>query len=254
MIRANDLVRVREQFGVADAQVVRDHVISHLLAALSQMPGQGELVFFGGTALSRTLLPDLRLSEDIDLLTTARRSDIAPRMMEAIDDGLARSHGSVDWFPPLHQTRGSGPAVLRVADAATVQIQLLSYINYPRWPTLEVDLEQRYGDAPPARMKVLTPAAFVAAKLAAWRDRRAPRDLYDLWALADAGHVTAESLDLYVRMGPTGQPSTSGDFVDLPSDGAWSAALAHQCRIQVDAPTAARRVSEALRRAGDLGG
>lgn len=63
------------------------------------------------------------------------------------------------------------------------------------------DIEQRYSDAPPARMRVLTPAAFVAAKLAAWIDRHASRDLYDLWALAKAGRIDVEAARLYSRYG-----------------------------------------------------
>ena len=58
---------VAEQFGVARPQVRRDHLISHLLAALSRHLAD-DVIFFGGTALARSLAPDGRLSEDIDLL------------------------------------------------------------------------------------------------------------------------------------------------------------------------------------------
>jgi len=44
--------RVAEQFGVAPEQVERDHLISHLLAFLSQRLG-GQLHFIGGTATAR---------------------------------------------------------------------------------------------------------------------------------------------------------------------------------------------------------
>ncbi len=246
MISNEDLTRVRDQFGVADAQVLRDHLISHVLAALTQMPESGDLVFFGGTALSRTLLPDLRLSEDIDLITTGRRSDVATRITESIDDRLARTHGATEWLPPLDQTKGAEPAVLRVDGGITVQVQLLSQTGYPTWPTIEATLEQRYTDAPPARLHVLTPAAFVAAKLAAWHDRKAPRDLYDLWALTQAGHLTQEALNLYVRFGPTGKPPTERDFTDIPTASAWSTALDHQGHIGVDPEMAGRTVNDAV--------
>ncbi len=52
-------VAVAEQFGVAAAQVRRDHLISHLLVALSRSLAD-EVVFFGGTALARGLVPDGR--------------------------------------------------------------------------------------------------------------------------------------------------------------------------------------------------
>jgi len=63
-------------FGVAEAQVQRDHAISHILAALSRHRRE-ELIFFGGTALSRTYLLDERLSEDIDLIAIDHRDDLA---------------------------------------------------------------------------------------------------------------------------------------------------------------------------------
>src|ERR1035437_6902676 len=64
-------------FGVAEVQVRRDHAISHILAALSRHRRQ-ELIFFGGTALSRTYLLDERLSEDIDLIAVDQRDGGCP--------------------------------------------------------------------------------------------------------------------------------------------------------------------------------
>jgi len=54
--------------------------------------------------------------------------------------------------------------VLSVADGASVQVQLLGGDGYS-WPTEVVDIEQRYSDALPARLRVLTADAFAAAKL-----------------------------------------------------------------------------------------
>src|SRR5699024_10710878 len=49
----------------------------------------------------------------------------------------------------------------------------------------------RYSHAPPARLRVLTAAAFGAAKLSTWLDRHASRDLYDLYAMAQRHLITA---------------------------------------------------------------
>jgi hypothetical protein len=46
---------VTDQFGVALEQVRRDHLMSLALAALTPLADQ--LIFFGGTALSRAFLP-----------------------------------------------------------------------------------------------------------------------------------------------------------------------------------------------------
>jgi len=150
------------------------HSRTQLDSILPSVEGSDELVFFGGTALSRTSLPNLRLSEDIDLITKTNRSQMAARIMEALYNSLARTHGQVTWNKALNATKGSEPSVLRVGETG-VQIQLLSADGYPNWPTEISDLEQRYSDAPAARLTVLTQASFVAAKTAAWMDRSCPQ-------------------------------------------------------------------------------
>ena len=68
---------VAERFGVDMEQVRRDHLISHLLGAIASGVPSNDVVFFGGTALSRTYLADARLSEDVDLIARASRTDVA---------------------------------------------------------------------------------------------------------------------------------------------------------------------------------
>ena len=69
MLQPDELANTAAAFGVADEQVRRDHLISHVLAGLADL--ELPVVFFGGTALGRTHLinPEggARLSEDIDL-------------------------------------------------------------------------------------------------------------------------------------------------------------------------------------------
>lgn len=119
-----------------------------------------------------------------------------------------------------------------------VQIQLVGSEGYPQWPTEISALHQRYADAPPARMRVLTRPAAVAAKLSAWTDRRAPRDLYDLWALATRGDVDADALVLFARYGQFTDAKRIS-FDHLPDEDAWHAALGHQGRVLVGPDEAA---------------
>ena len=72
-----------------------DHAISHVLAALSAAGLADTLLFIGGTTLSRTHLPTLRLSEDVDLITTKDRGVVGPAIEQAVAGGLQRSHGDV---------------------------------------------------------------------------------------------------------------------------------------------------------------
>jgi len=239
----DEQIAVEQRFGVAAEQVVRDHVISHALAAIASI-GTDDVVFFGGTALSRTHLADVRLSEDIDLIARGDRGELGDRIEAAIVTRFRRTFGAVTFTPHVRDTRHPNPSMMQVG-TTRVQIQLLSSEGYPDWPTEVVEIEQRYSDAPSARLRVLTPAAFVASKLSSWNDRAAPRDLYDLWALAVAGKIDAEAGKLFGRYGPYTSASKVA-FTLLPTDAEWYDALAHQCKPVVSPAQAAAAVHKAV--------
>ena len=245
----DEWVAVAERFGVDMEQVRRDHLISHLLGAIASGVPTDDVVFFGGTALSRTHLTDARLSEDIDLIAQGSRADVAARIEAAARQGLARSHGRPTWAPALSATSGSQPATVGVEGTASVQVQLLSGEGY-HWPTEVRDIDQRYSDAPPARLRTLTAAGFAAAKLSAWMDRHAPRDLYDLWAMSERGLVDAAALEVFVRCGPQARPPASWVSSTPTDETAWRRALGHQTRLRVTAAEAIGAVREAWHVAG----
>jgi predicted nucleotidyltransferase component of viral defense system len=237
---------VADRFGVDMEQVRRDHLISHLLGAIAAHVSTDDVVFFGGTALSRTYLTSARLSEDVDLIALAPRADVAARIEAAVRRGLARSHGRPTWRPALSATTGSQPATLAFEGTASVQVQLVSGEGY-LWPTELHAIEQRYSDAPPARLRTLTAAGFAAAKLSAWMDRHAPRDLYDLWALGERGLIDADALKAFTCWGPQSRPPASWVFGSAPDETVWRRALGHQTRLRVTAAEALDSVREAWR-------
>jgi len=239
-----DMERVASRFGVGMEQVRRDHLISHVLAAIATDISTDDLVFFGGTALSRTHLVDARLSEDIDLIARIPRADLAKQIESAVRRGLARSHGRPTWQPALTATSGSQPTVLSVPDRTGVQVQLLGGEGYD-WPTEVVLVEQRYADAPPARLRVLTADAFAAAKLGAWIDRGSPRDLYDLWAMTERNLIGPSALQAFMAHGPFGTPPAAWVFDRTLDEGDWIRALGHQTKLHVTA----RQAIDAVRQA-----
>lgn len=91
---------------------------------------------------------------------------------------------------------------------------------------------------------MLTPAGFVTAKTFAWHDRAAPRDLRDLWALAEHGHLTAEAADLFARLGPTNRRPDPAAFTHPPDEAQWRRDLAAQVRLTVTAVEACETVRE----------
>jgi predicted nucleotidyltransferase component of viral defense system len=243
-----ELEQVASRFGVGMEQVRRDHLISHVLGAIADGISTEDIVFFGGTALSRTHLAVARLSEDIDLIARISRREIAEQIESAVRRGLARSHGRPAWQPALTATRGSQPAVLSVPDGTSVQVQLLSGDGYP-WSTEVIDIEQRYSDAPPARLRVFTANAFAAAKLSAWIERGTPRDLYDLWAMSERGLIGPTAVREFIAHGPFGQAPPGWVFNDAPDEDVWVRGLGHQTRLHVTAQEALTAVREALARA-----
>lgn len=87
---------IASRFGVSDAQVQRDYLISFVLAHLAQWHADSVL-FIGGTALARTHLPNGRLSEDIDLIALGRRTEIADRLTRDLPRAVLRRFGN----PPM---------------------------------------------------------------------------------------------------------------------------------------------------------
>lgn len=237
MLNPDEETATAERFGVARPQVRRDHLISHLLAALSTHAAD-QIVFFGGTALSRSFVPDGRLSEDIDLIAIRGRREAAQLVEECLPRGTRREHPGLRWQPPLTAVRDTEPAVLISPDGLTVRIQLLSSTGYPSWPTTSRALVQRYSDAPPATLTVFTRAAFAASKTVAWVDRAAPRDLFDLWSLAQVGAVDSSAARLFAQHGPTNRPPTEDLFAHAPDETRWRRELSAQTRLEITAATA----------------
>ncbi|MGH3911491.1 MAG: nucleotidyl transferase AbiEii/AbiGii toxin family protein, partial [Pseudonocardiaceae bacterium] len=237
MLDPYELQEIAARFGVDESQVRRDHLISHLLAALSAELADS-VIFFGGTALARSVLPDGRLSEDVDLIAVGPRRNVAEQLTTAIPRALRREYPGLTWSPSPTQGQTTDPAILHSPDRVAVRIQLLSAPGYPNWPTEQVDLVQRYSDTQPAVLTVPTPRGFVAAKAAAWHDRRASRDLWDLWALTERGHLTVEAADLYARIGPTNRRPEPKDYTEPPAQDRWERDLGGQTQLTVTAAEA----------------
>lgn len=236
--------RIAEQFGVGHRQVERDHLVSHLLAFLSQRFGD-RVQFIGGTALARTYLPDGRLSEDIDLIVIGERKILASELDAALPRAVARTHGRLALDPALSAVADTVPAVLRSDDGLSIRVQLLSARERVLWPTERQVLVQRYSDAPSAELDVPTLPAFAASKTTTWADRHAPRDLWDLWALSTIGAINDAAAELYRRFGPTNRPPGSYLFDQAPSEAEWRSQLAAQTRLTISAADALDAVRDA---------
>lgn len=229
-LKPDEAATVAAKFGVALEQVRRDYLISLVLAALQAQ--SDDLIFFGGTALARTYLKDGRLSEDIDLIAVTDRRTVAQAISRTIDRALRVTHGRATWSVPLADIRDTDPATLRTEDGMSVRVRLLKAQGYAPWSTIVHNIHQRYSDVPPTRLRTPTRDSFTAWKTVAWFDRHAPRDLYDLWALAMIGAMTRPAADLFAEHAGMGLPQDHM-FSAAPTRQQWHEQLAGQTRLTV---------------------
>lgn len=243
MISDREVDDVADRLGVDRAQVLRDHLISHLLARLEDLD---EIVFFGGTALSRTHLAGRRLSEDIDLLTDDNYA-LADHLPEMLPRALRSEFFGAEWQETRCHRRVLS-ANFTVPDRPAVKIELVRTEPHEKRGEYEVrDVELRYSDLPESvRLAVPTLPTFTAMKLSAWADRKTPRDLFDLAGLEAIGAIDAAAVEMHRRV--FGHPPVVFDFQKLPPRvaDAWVAELAHQTAELPTADDCLARVGSAV--------
>lgn len=244
MITDAERAQVKQIYGADDRQVARDHLLSHMLAALSDGLA-GRVRLFGGTALARTFLAEGRLSEDVDLIAVGPRAEVAAEIEAVLRRRLSRDFGRPSIAPTLGEARPTQPVTVSFVGGLAIQIQLLPEDHYPPWPFEVRELQQRYADAAPAVLPVPTLASFVAWKTAAFIDRGASRDLWDLAALATREAFSVEAADLFRRFGPYTSLPTDTTLPAAPTEDVWQRDLAHQARLRLTAADARRAVLRA---------
>lgn len=227
MISGRETALWAERFGVAAEQIRRDHLISHVINSLgSVVPG---VRFFGGTALCRTVLDGTRLSEDIDLLDDDPSATLES-LSEHLGSELRKEFPDATWNVPFDD--GDGRSALfapRGVDPIKVYVGRLGS-DTSAWAFEPTDVQLRYSDLPAtAPMVCPTPSTFAAMKLAAWFDRHAPRDLFDLAGLAREGALVDPDVQARFRA-KMGHAVMVGEFDRVPRStlAAWHSELAGQ--------------------------
>lgn len=255
MLSRGELTTWATQLGVAEGQVRRDHLLSHLLQSLATHAE--DLLFFGGTALARTYLWETRwsrLSEDLDLLALGQRDATASELDEFLPRALRREFPNLTWEPALQRTPPPAPA--RLTDGrSSVRIQLLpgrgAWSALAKLPSHRRAVFLRYPDTiGQVELRVPTLPAFASMKLSSWEERGEPRDLFDLAGLAEIGAVDQHALALFRQL--WGREPTRLCYERLPEhvERRWESELGHQLSTPPDAPTSLRIVRQALEQAG----
>lgn len=243
MIDDAEATKWAQRFGVDVAQVRRDHLVSHILSALPTISGLPDVAFIGGTALCRTHLDGLRVSEDVDLLTS-NVDEGAHSLARALGRSLRREYPDVAVSSPTLVPRGR-QLLLTAPDTPSVEIQLIrrqaeDYVLVLE-PTPAALRYERLSES--VRLLVPTIETFAAMKYAAFRDRQEPRDLFDLAHLVEAGAFVQAAADIVTTL--TGAPPMATELRRLPPHtvATWSAQLNHQTKVRMT-PEESRRIVE----------
>ena len=232
MILDEEIRQYAADLGVPEGQIKRDHLISHVLNAVSGIEARNpdlELGFFGGTALCRTWCPDIRLSEDIDLLI-ADLASASERVLPEIVKDVRQEYPDCRWLDGWVRN-DLDSKVLQDGFGSEVRVQFVKWRQ--KWRHLTFRREPvalRYSDLPThVEIPIPSATAFVAMKLMAWEDRKAPRDLFDLYFLSRKGFFSTGALDLVEKV--TGvYPTIQSLGISIPKITLrnWQAELAHQ--------------------------
>jgi predicted nucleotidyltransferase component of viral defense system len=108
-----EILEVQEHFGLpSPALVEKDwYVVRALAATLSASAGPFQLIFGGGTALSRAHRRILRMSEDVDLKIVSEDAPTRPalrRLRDAITKSLHETGFNFNPANPAHRESGNG--------------------------------------------------------------------------------------------------------------------------------------------------
>ena len=247
MISDGEGRRWAHHLGVALDQIRRDHLVSHVLFALSELPSQ-DFSFVGGTALYRTDFAGLRLSEDIVLLVQepGNWTDMLTRQLPR---RLRRDYPDLSVTAPSRASRSQRHHVT-APGVPGVEIQLIKM--QAEDAAIQMDMRPvslRYDGLPSSvQLRVPSAAGFVAMKYVAYRDRHEPRDLFDLAHLTLGGAFDAAAFRMIQHLsGASPQLEELRRLQPVTAD-AWHERLSHQTGDLMDADEALTIVRNAVAR------
>ncbi len=191
------LARARER-RLPLAMVEKDYVLGWVLYGLSQIK---DLVFKGGTALSKVYFPETwRLSEDLDFVSDSGEwSGLLEQMTSALSE-VASQSGIGLAVKSRHMNPGY--LQLKIQYDAVLGKNWVKVDVTPERPVAKVlskPLSQQYSDYPRFRVRVECIEEILAQKLRALVERRKSRDYYDVWRMLQLEFDQAKTKTLFRR-------------------------------------------------------
>ena len=206
MIPRRDLSKAATRDRVPEKTVEKDYAIHWLMAGLSRTALHDQLAFKGGTALRLCRFESYRYSEDIDLtalkpvekeaaFAAFREASTWVRQESAIQLDVVETSFEQHSDGFSFETHYTGPLG---GDAGSRSVKIdLSNSERVLFPIEALPLNAHYPDLPAdARIRCYALEEVVVEKFRSLLNpaRREPRDIYDLWHLAEKSAVKAEEL------------------------------------------------------------
>lgn len=183
LIDRRELLEKARERNLPLAIVEKDYVLGWLLFGFSSIP---ELVFKGGTALSKIYFPKIwRLSEDLDFTILDKNWKCVTENIKGIFSAIKRKSG----IELNLKSQYSNPEYLQLK----IQYQAIMGKNWVKVDItrndlvekpLEKEIQRTYSDYFPFKIKVESLEEIFAGKLRTVIERKKCRDYFDLWKLS----------------------------------------------------------------------
>lgn len=188
MIDKRELMEKARKLNLPLGIVEKDYVLGWVLYGISKH--LKELVFKGGTALSKIYFPEIwRLSEDLDF-NVGDEVDF-DKIIKILEDKILPVLENESGIKFNIQSRFSNPTYLqiKIQYLAVLGFKNFIKIDISRYQTIEKPIFRKvrilYSDYPSFRVKVKTVDEIFAAKVKTVIQRTKCRDFFDLWKLLD---------------------------------------------------------------------
>jgi hypothetical protein len=256
---------------IPETVLERDYCIAWFLAGLSGARIKNHLVFKGGTAIKRCYFGEYRFSEDLDFTLNGEMdfAIILSGLDEVFDavrvsSGMAfrysreDRHSRTNSYTFYIAYEGPLPAVAARKEIK-VDITIRERIVFPVPERRVLRGYEEYADLPPdATVSVYSLEEIAAEKMVALcdRSRNEPRDLYDLWYLAEGKHVDISALPAAISEKLAFRGREIGGITEGLREKEerlrrlWDSRLSHQVAILPPFAEVFRAVLREFRRAG----
>ncbi|MFQ3474766.1 hypothetical protein HKK80_00690 [Halonotius sp. F2-221B] len=176
----------------------KNYVNSWILYAIYQSSLSEELVFKGGTALSKLYFPEVwRFSEDLDFTATQPVSSVKPTLREALDK--AESESGIEFEITNFYTAGDPPEYIQV------DIQYEAVLGHKNTTQLDLTLDESmfftstththdFEDVPEFKLQAYSVEEILVEKLRSLYQRARARDYYDIYRLLNQREFAEEEI------------------------------------------------------------